>query len=153
MSEIKIDLIDRRILTILSQDSRATYAEIAGELKLATATVHSRVNKLKESGVITGSQITVDLKKLGFLVTSFIGVNCTSAKNVNEVIKKLESFPEITDVHYTTGQYSLFVKVVTTTTQELHLFLINKLQTIKEIQSTETFISLDHPIARPRSVS
>ena len=66
MDEIKIDLIDRRILTILSHDSRATYAEIAGELKLATATVHSRVNKLKENGVITGSQISVDLKKLGF---------------------------------------------------------------------------------------
>tara|TARA_B100000925_G_C21987964_1_gene465398 strand:- start:399 stop:866 length:468 start_codon:yes stop_codon:yes gene_type:complete len=151
-SDLKIDLIDRRILEHLASDSRKTYNEIASDLKLATATIHSRVARLRQSGVIKGSHVDLDFQKLGFLVTSFIGVNLASAKGVSPVVEKLKSFQEVTSVHYTTGQYSLFVKVVTKTTQDLHLFLINKLQTLDEISSTETFISLDNPIERSRSL-
>ena len=149
---LKIDLIDKRILEHLAGDSRKTYQEIADDLKLATATIHSRVSRLRQSGVIKGSHVDLDFEMLGFLVTSFIGLNLTTAKAVTPVVKKLESFPEVTSVHYTTGQYSLFVKVVTKTTQDLHLFLINKLQTIEDISSTETFISLDNPVDRFRAL-
>ena len=75
-------------------------------------------------------------------------MNLSHARTFKSVLEKLKSFPEVVDVHYTTGQYSLFVKILTKTTQDLHLFLIEKLQTIKDIQSTETFISLDNPVSR-----
>ena len=78
MDNVKIDLIDRRILEHLASDSRKTYNEIAGDLKLATVTIHSRVARLRQSGVIKGSHVDLDFQKLGFLVTSFIGVNLAS---------------------------------------------------------------------------
>ena len=143
-----IDLIDQAILEFLLKDSRTTYQEIADSIKVSTGTVHGRVSRMKEDGIITGSKITVDLNKLGFNVGAFIGVNLTSAKGLSPVLKKLEKLSEVLDVHYTTGQYSLFVKIQVRSTQELHMFLINEIQSIPEIQSTETFISLDNPINR-----
>lgn len=143
-----IDLIDQAILKHLLQDSRRTYQEIADDIKVSTGTIHGRVSKMKEQGVITGSKITVDLNKLGYNVCAFIGVNLASARSLKPVLAKLERLSQVLDVHYTTGQYSLFVKVQVRSTQELHLFLINELQSIDEIQSTETFISLDNPITR-----
>ena len=143
-----IDLIDQAILKHLLQDSRRTYQEIADDIKVSTGTIHGRVSKMKEQGVITGSKISVDLNKLGYNVCAFIGVNLANARSLMPVLEQLDRLPQVLDVHYTTGQYSLFVKVQVRSTQELHLFLINELQSIEEIQSTETFISLDNPISR-----
>ncbi len=143
-----IDLIDQAILQHLLQDSRRTYQEIADDIKVSPGTVHGRISKMKEQGVITGSKITLDFQKLGYNVCAFIGVNLASARSLAPVLEKLQVLPEVLDVHYTTGQYSLFIKVQVRSTQELHLFLINELQSIEEIQSTETFISLDNPIHR-----
>ncbi len=143
-----IDKVDRQILSMLLQDSRRSYQDIARELIVSGGTIHVRTNKMKEAGVIKGSRIVVDFRKLGLEVTAFVGINLGSAKDYQTLLPKLKKIPEITEVHYTTGQYSLFVKVVTKSTRDLHLFLIEKLQAIKEIQSTETLISLDNPIMR-----
>ena len=143
-----IDLIDQAILRHLLEDSRRTYQEIADDIKVSPGTVHGRIGRMKDSGVITGSKITVDLGKLGFNVCAFIGVNLSSANGLMSTLQKLERMSQVLDVHYTTGQYSLFIKVQVKTTQDLHLFLINELQSISHIQSTETFISLDNPIKR-----
>lgn len=147
-----IDKVDREILSRLLADSRRSYQEIARELIVSGGTIHVRTNKLKEAGIIKGSRIVVDYNKLGLSVTAFVGVNLSSAKDYQSVLPKLKKLKEVTEVHYTTGQYSLFVKVITKSTRELHLFLIERLQAIKEIQSTETLISLDNPIMRDPSL-
>ncbi len=146
--EVKLDKVDREILKALLKDSRRSYQDIATELIVSPGTIHVRLNKLKEAGVITGSKITVDYKLLGFEVCAFIGINLVSAKDYQNVLRQLNEFPEVVEVHYTTGQYSMFIKVLARTTKELHLFLIEKLQNVSQIQSTETFISLDNPIDR-----
>lgn len=143
-----IDKVDREILSRLLQDSRRSYQDIARELIVSGGTIHVRTNKMKEAGVIKGSRIVVDFRRLGLEVTAFVGVNLGSARDYQTLLPKLKKLPEVTEVHYTTGQYSLFIKVVTKSTRDLHLFLIEKLQSIKEIQSTETLISLDNPIDR-----
>ena len=143
-----IDKVDREILSRLLQDSRRSYQDIARELIVSGGTIHVRTSKMKEAGVITGSRITVDFGRLGLEVTAFVGINLGTAKDYQTVLPKLKKLTEVTEVHYTTGQYSLFVKIVTKSTRDLHLFLIEKLQAIKEIQSTETLISLDNPIQR-----
>lgn len=147
-----IDKVDRQILNKLLADSRRSYQDIARELVVSGGTIHVRTNKMKEAGVIKGSRIVVDFNKLGLEVTAFVGVNLSSAKDYQTVLPKLRKLPEVTEVHYTTGQYSLFVKIMTKSTRDLHLFLIEKLQAIKEIQSTETLISLDNPILRDPSI-
>lgn len=149
---MELDETDRKILKKLLKDARTPYEEIARELIISGGTVHVRINKMKEAGIITGSKIKIDFSLLGYEVTSFIGVNLTSAKDYSRALEKLKTFEEITDIYYTTGQYSLFIKVVTKSTKELHQFLLEKIQALKEIQSTETFISLDNPISRDPSV-
>ena len=146
--EVQLDKVDREILKALLKDSRRSYQDIASELIVSPGTIHVRLNKLKEAGVITGSKITVDYTLLGFEVCAFIGINLVSAKDYQNVLRQLDEFPEVIEVHYTTGQYSMFIKVLARTTKELHLFLIEKLQNVSQIQSTETFISLDNPIER-----
>lgn len=144
----EIDKLDRQILQKLMEDSRKSFQEIARELIVSGGTIHVRINKLKEAGIIKGSKLLVDFSKLGYSVCTFIGVNLVSAKDYPQVFKKLKKFPEVVEVHYTTGNYTLFIKVMAKSTQDLHLFLIEKLQTIEQIQSTETFISLDTPLMR-----
>ena len=144
----KLDKLDVQILNQLMQDSRKSFQEIARELIVSGGTIHVRMNKLKEAGIITGSRLEVDFSKLGLEVCAFIGINLVNAKSYTKVLEQLRRFPEVIDLHYTTGQYSMFIQVLTQSTKELHLFLTEKLQSVPEIQSTETFISLDNPIHR-----
>jgi Lrp/AsnC family transcriptional regulator for asnA, asnC and gidA len=144
----KIDNLDIKILSILQENSRRSFQEIARELVVSGGTIHVRTNRLKELGVIKGSRIILDYPKLGFDVTAFIGINLHNACDSPSVLTKLKGMDEITEVHYTTGSYSLFVKAVLRSTLGLKTFLVEKLQLIEEIQSTETLISLDEPISR-----
>lgn len=150
--EFKLDKLDIQILNILITDSRKSFQDIARELIVSGGTIHVRVNKLKEAGVITGSHLAVDFSKLGLEVCAFIGVNLVNAGAYSQVLSTLREFPEVVDLHYTTGQYSMFIKILVSSTKELHLFLTDKLQTISDIRSTETFISLDNPIYRSGSL-
>ena len=152
MSEYQLDKIDRAILTALMKDAKKPYHEMAKELIVSNGTIHVRIQKMRDAGLITGSRITIDHAKLGMGVSSFIGINLTNAGDYESVLAKLTTFPEIVDVHYTTGQYSIFAKIVTKDTKSLHNFLIEKLQSISEIQSTETLISLDNPVNREVSL-
>lgn len=145
---VKLDKVDVGILRHLLEDSRRPFQAIADDLIVSQGTIHVRVNKMKDQGVIKGSKYIIDFEKLGLEVTAFIGINLRHAKDYENCLKKLKSFPEIAEVHYTTGAFSLFVKVVTRSTRDLHLFLIEKLQAIDQIHSTETLMSLDSPVNR-----
>ena len=144
----KVDNLDIKILSILQEDSRKSFQEIARELVVSGGTIHVRMNRLKELGIVNGSRIMLDYPKLGFDVTTFIGINLHNAGDSAAVLAKLKEMDEITEVHYTTGSYSLFIKAILQSTLGLKTFLVEKLQLIEEIQSTETLISLDQPISR-----
>jgi len=144
----KIDNLDIKILSILQEDSRKSFQEIARELVVSGGTIHVRMNRLKELGIVNGSRIILDYPKLGFDVTAFIGINLHNAGDSLSVLSQLKKLDEITEIHYTTGSYSLFIKVVLKSTLGLKTFLVEKLQLIEEIQSTETLISLDQPVSK-----
>ena len=152
LEDYQLDDVDREILKRLIEDSRTSFQEIARDLIVSGGTIHVRVNKMKEAGIITGSKMKVDFTRLGLEVCAFVGINLRSAGDYKTVLDKLDVLPEIVEVHYTTGNYSMFVKVLAKNTKELHLFLIEKLQAIPEIQSTETLISLDNPIMRDSEI-
>lgn len=143
-----LDKVDIEILRRLQENARMAYQDIADELLISSGTVHGRLAKLREAGVVVGSKIVVDPRTIGLEVTSFIGVNLRSASDLPKALEIMRGFDEVVEVHYTTGQYGLFVKVMVESTKALHLFLLNKLQSIQEIHSTETFVSLDNPINR-----
>ena len=145
---LKLDDLDKKILVKLLSDSRTSYQEIARDLIVSGGTIHVRINKMKEAGVIKGSKLVLDVGKLGLEFQAFVGINLVNARDYKTVLEKLKDFPEIVEVHYTTGGFSLFAKTLTKNSKEFHLFLIEKLQSIQEIPSTETILSLDNPVCK-----
>jgi len=144
----EIDNIDRHILKNLQKDSRKSYEEIARELDVSGGTIHVRIKKLRDLGIIEGSKIMIDYRKLGFNICAFIGINLKNFDDYEKALEQLREIPEVLEVHYTTGEYSMFCKVIAKDTNDLFDLLIRKLQAIKEIQSTQTITSLDIPVNR-----
>lgn len=144
--KLKIDQLDRKILTELRKNARQPLQEIARWLGVSGGTVHLRVNKMQNAGVIQGAQLVIDHAKLGYDICAFIGVNFHNAADLPKVVEKFRGIPEIIEAHFTTGKYNLFLKILVRDTADLKDFLVDRLQKIPEIQSTETLISLDIPV-------
>ena len=150
--KFEIDKIYRQILDELRLDSRCSFQDIARKLKVSGGTIHVRVNKLREAGIIKGTRLILDPAGLGYDICAFIGINLHQAGDHISVVAKLKKMPEVVEAHFTTGSYSLFIKVFVSSTAGLHKFLVEKLQPIPEVQSTETLISLDMPIDRALAI-
>ena len=144
-----IDDIDLKILNCLLQDAKMTYQEIGKSLFISQGTVHVRVKKMVESGIISGSKILIDYDKLGFGVSAFIGIYLSTSSLYTNVIEGLSEIDEVIEAHYTTGVYSILAKIVCKDTNHLRNVLSFKVQPIKGIQRTETLISLEEGIKRP----
>jgi Lrp/AsnC family transcriptional regulator for asnA, asnC and gidA len=146
---IQLDEVDRKILSILLIDGKRPYAEIGKELFLSAGTVHVRIKKMMDSGIIIGSSIEIDHKLLGYDITAFLGIYLEKSSLYEQVISELVEISEVVSAHYTTGNYSIFAKIFVKDTDHLREVLSNKIQKIKGIQRTETFISLEASIERP----
>jgi Lrp/AsnC family transcriptional regulator for asnA, asnC and gidA len=145
-TEYQIDNIDLKIIEALQKDARIPFLEIARSLDVSGGTIHQRIDKLKHAGIITGSKVTVDYKRLGHTVTVLLGIHLNSAKDIHTVIEKLDKLDEVVEAYYTTGNYALIIKVVLKSIDSFHEFLIKELQTIDEIRSTESFVCLKQVI-------
>lgn len=146
--DYKIDQIDRGILKFLQKDARMAYTEIAKKLGVSSGTIHLRVQRMEDEGILLGTTVRVDCRVLGLTVTTLIGLHLRSAQDNSKVIEQLKAWHEVVEVNYTTGTYALIIKVVNEDIDAFHKFLVKKLQTIKEIQATESFVCLDQPILR-----
>ncbi len=144
----EIDKVDHDILSILMKDATTPYTEIAKELLVSGGTIHVRMNKLKEMGVVKGSELIIDPSVIGYDIQSFIGVYLEKGSLYHNVAKDLKKIPEVVELHYTTGLYSMFAKLICKNTQNLREVLNDKIQAIKGIQRTETFLSLEESFKR-----
>jgi Lrp/AsnC family transcriptional regulator for asnA, asnC and gidA len=143
-----IDDLDRRLLLRLRLDARTPYLEIARELGVSGGTIHQRVRKLEEAGVLLGTRAVLDTRTLGYGFQALIGIHLNRAQDCGAVIEILRKFPQIVEAHYTTGLFALIVKVVARDTEDFTRFLMRHLQTVAGVRSTETFLSLAQPIER-----
>lgn len=145
-----LDSLDKRILTLLSDDARMPYLEVARKCKVSGAAIHQRIQKMQEAGVITGSQVNVSTRKIGYQTCAFIGiqVNLLAHSTHNEVFEKISQIPEIVEAHHITGKYSLLLKILTRNNEHLKQIIVEKIQSIPEIVATETFISLEEGFVR-----
>jgi Lrp/AsnC family transcriptional regulator for asnA, asnC and gidA len=151
-SDSNIDKLDLQILSMLMEDAQQPYTEIAKKLIVSGGTVHVRMKKLKDMGVVKGSHLEIDPSELGYDICAFVGVFLEKGSYFKEIVDELIAIPEITEIHYTTGRYSIFLKIVCRNTKELRHILNDKLQPIANIQRTETFISLEESVIRPIKV-
>ena len=148
----KIDDLDKDIINALVEDARTSYAELGKRFKVSPATIHVRVEKMKSAGIITGTQLAIEPKALGYDVCCFIGITLRSASDYPEVLARLEMIEEVVEAYYTTGAYSIFIKILSHSIDELHWLLVDKIQSIEKIRATDTIISLQNPIHRTISL-
>ncbi|MGM9753500.1 MAG: Lrp/AsnC family transcriptional regulator [Candidatus Cryptobacteroides sp.] len=144
----ELDRIDKIILSDLINDARKPYLEIARECGVSGAAIHQRVKKLESLGVISGSSSLISPASLGYTICAFIFLNLTESNKYQEVIHSLEKVPEIVECHFITGRSSILVKVYCHDNAHLMNIVINTIQKIPFVQSSETMISLEETIKR-----
>ena len=148
-NQVELDDIDSKILSILAMDAKLSYAEIGKKLFVSPGTVHARVKKLFDAKLIKAVSADINYAALGFDITAFLGIYLEKSNMYEGVKAELKKIPEVVDAHYTTGNYSIFAKIICRDTEHLRDILSRKLQAIKGIQRTETFISLEETLSRP----
>jgi Lrp/AsnC family transcriptional regulator for asnA, asnC and gidA len=145
---INIDGIDKIILRELMEDARRPILEIARKVGISGAAIHQRLRKLESSGLISGSRLILDPKILGYTTTAFVGIYLDRAMSNPRAVKQLEEIPEVLECHYTTGNWSVFIKILCKNNEHLMHLLNKKIQAIEGVSRTETFISLNQQIER-----
>jgi len=148
----EIDNLDKQILRLLMQNVTRAYTDIAKELQVSGGTIHVRMKKLNEMGVVQGAQLLVNPAAVGYDICAFLGVFLEKGSAYKAVVEQMRQIPEIVELHYTTGSYSMFVKIICRDTNHLREVLNEKIQGIAGVQRTETFISLEESISRQISI-
>lgn len=149
---VSIDGIDKEILRDLMQDARKPILEIARKIGISGAAIHQRLRKLENSGLISGSKFVINPKKLGYATMAFIGIYLDKAMRNPEAVKQLREIPEVLECHYTTGNWSILIKILCKDNEHLMNVLNHKVQSIEGVSRTETFISLNQQIDRQISL-
>ena len=144
----KIDNLDKKILSILSKNARIPFKDVAAECGVSRAAIHQRVQHLMENGIITGSGFDVNPKSLGYTTCTYVGINLERGSMYKKVVEKLVNIPEIVECHFTTGSYTMLLKLYARDNEQLMELLNDQLQTIPGVVSTETLISLEQSIKR-----
>ncbi|MCH5224831.1 MAG: Lrp/AsnC ligand binding domain-containing protein [Muribaculaceae bacterium] len=148
----KIDSLDKKILNIIMNNARIPSKDVAEECGVSRAAIHQRIQRLIEMKVITGSGYYVDPKVLGYNTCTYIGVSLEKGSMYREVVNQLEAIPEVVECHYTTGPYSMIIKVYARDNQHLMQLLNDRIQHISGVTETETLISLEQSMNRPISI-
>lgn len=143
-----LDKLDLQIIQAMMMDAEISYADLGKQLFVSGGTIHVRIKKLGELGIVQGRRLAVDLKVLGYDVIAFIGVYLEKSSLYDSVAKELKSIPQIVRLNYTTGNYSMFAEIVCKDIKQLRFVLHDELQKIKGIERTETFISLEESFSR-----
>ena len=149
---ISVDKIDKIIIKGLIKNARISIMQLSKLAGISGAAVHQRLKKLENSNLITGSKINLNAKLLGFKTIAFVGIFLDKAMINTEAVKKLDEIPEILECHYTTGNWSIFLKILCRDNEHLMNILNKKIQTIKGVSRTETFISLSQQIDKQISL-
>ncbi|MBY0434885.1 MAG: Lrp/AsnC ligand binding domain-containing protein [Cyclobacteriaceae bacterium] len=144
----EIDKTDLKILEILIQDAKRPFTEVAKKVFVSQGTVHVRINKMQEAGIVEKTTLKINYAKLGYDITAFIGIYLEKSALYESVLEELKKIPEITNIHYTTGNYSMFVKIHCRDTNHLKEVLHDKMQQVNGIERTETMISLEESLDR-----
>ena len=144
----ELDDTDRKILALLIEDAKIPYTEIARKVHVSGGTVHVRMARLEELGIVKGATLKIDYQKLGYGVSAFLGIYLLKSSVYASVVEQLREIPEVVSIHFTTGAYGVFARLVCRDTQHLRDVLHDRVQLIEGIERTETLISLEETLNR-----
>ncbi len=145
MGKFKLDEIDHQILDMLIDNTRVPFTDIAKKLLISAGTVHVRVKKMEEAGIIKGSSLTLDYKKLGYSFIAYVGIFLQNTSQTKFVLARINEIPFVTVAHITTGKFNIFCKIRAKSTTHAK-DIIFMLDDIEGVYRTETMISLEESI-------
>ena len=144
----RIDKLDRKILNIIMKNARIASKDVAAVCGVSRAAIHQRIQRLIEMKVIVGSGYNVNPRRLGYNTCTYVGVKLEKGSLYREVVKELEKIKEVGECHFTTGPYSMLIKVYAQDNQHLMELLNDRIQHIAGVTETETLISLEQSMNR-----
>ncbi|WKS96011.1 Lrp/AsnC family transcriptional regulator [Riemerella columbina] len=149
----RLDEIDKKILDYLVKNTRMPFTEIAKNLSVSAGTIHVRVKKMEDAGIILGSSLNIDYEKLNYTFTAFIGILLTKSNKTQEVLKKLSEIPNIVETSVVSGKYNIFCKMKAKNTEDAKN-VIYKIDDIEDVMRTESMISMEEYLSdRNRLIS
>ena len=140
MAVQKFDQLDKEILRMIAADARVPFLEVARACNVSGAAIHQRIQKLTNLGVLKGSQFVIDPEKIGYETCAYIGLNLKNPDDFDRVVTELQKIPEVTECHYTTGNFDMFIKIYAMNNHHLLTMIHDKLQPLG-LASSETLIS------------
>lgn len=138
----KIDNLDKQILRMIAEDARVPFLEVARACDVSGAAIHQRIQKLTSMGVLKGSQFIINPEKIGYETCAYIGLNLRNPEKFDDVMVELQKIPEVTECHYTTGNFDMFIKIYAKNNHHLLNIIHDKLQPLG-LASSETLISFN----------
>ena len=151
MAKQVLDSLDRHILTLISQDARIPFLEVARACNVSGAAIHQRVAKLTNLGIIKGSQFVIDPEKIGYETCAYMGLFLKEPEKFDQVVEELKKIPEVVECHYTTGGFDMFIKIYAVNNHHLLEIIHDKLQPLG-LSRSETIISFNAAIDRQLSL-
>lgn len=148
MSKAILDDLDQKILSILSKNAKTPYLEIARICNVSGAAIHQHIQQLTQSGVIKGSEFIISPVKVGLGTCAFIGIMLNGLESIENVVEAIKKNPEVVECHFTSGKYSMLIKLYAEDNADLLKIIQSKIQTINGVSHTETLISLDEAFRR-----
>ena len=147
-----LDSLDKKILKLISEDARIPFLEVARECNLSGAAIHQRIQKLTTMGILRGSQFIIDPEKIGFETCAYIGLNLKNPEDFDHVLEELKKIPEVTECHYTTGNFDMFIKIYARNNHHLLTIIHDQLQPLG-LSSSQTLISFHSAFERQLPIS
>ncbi len=136
----KLDNLDKQILRMVSEDARVPFLEVARACNVSGAAIHQRIAKLTSMGVLQGSQFVINPEKIGYETCAYMGLNLKNPENFDRVLEELKKIPEVTECHYTTGNFDMFIKIYAKNNHHLLTMIHDRLQPLG-LSSSQTLIS------------
>jgi len=146
--KLNLDKLDLQIISHMMEDASVSYADLGKKLFVSGGTIHVRIKKLQEHGIVKGTRLNVDIRQLGYDVIAFIGIFLEKSSLYDTVAKELGKIPEVVRLNYTTGNYSMFAEIICKDIEHFRNVLHYQLQKVKGIERTETLISLEESFNR-----
>ena len=152
MATQKLDKLDQRILHMISEDARVPFLEVARVCNVSGAAIHQRIQKLTTMGILRGSQFIIDPEKIGFETCAYIGLNLKNPEDFDHVLEELKKIPEVTECHYTTGNFDMFINIYARNNHHLLTIIHDQLQPLG-LSSSQTLISFHSAFERQLPIS
>lgn len=147
MTKSKLDSLDKKILAMIAKDARIPFLEVARACNVSGAAIHQRIAKLKDLGVLKGSQFIIDPESLGYETCAYVGLYLKDPEKFDEVVERLKAIPEVTECHYTTGGFDMFIKIYAHNNHHLLNIIHDKLQPLG-LSRSETIVLFNAVINR-----